>query len=117
MDTPSSLLVVSLSVLALGPLAMFATVKLIIRALAWARRRRAEAAAMMTGQYLEHVIGGQLPAPEWDFVDWLGQQIDEWIGHTHESPSADHQPSDGPGAGHPHGCTHDAGGLCSHGDA
>ncbi|MBM4784378.1 MAG: hypothetical protein GQE15_42480 [Archangiaceae bacterium] len=47
-----------------------------VQLLRWARQNRAEAAAMMTGTYLQDVTQGVIAPPEFGFSDWLGDLLD-----------------------------------------
>lgn len=61
-----------------GFASIWVVVVITVRLLRWARKNREEAAAMMTGTYLEDVVGGVIAPPEFGFSDWLGDVVDSF---------------------------------------
>lgn len=59
-----------------GVASIWLVVAVAVRILRWARKNRADAAAMMTGSYLQDVGGGFIEAPDVGFADWLGDVVD-----------------------------------------
>ena len=90
-----------------------------IRAIDWARKNRARAAAMMMGDYLQQVNGGHLDGEcdsIWDtFTGWLGEKADAlsessgWGAYGHDGH--------GSGGGGGHGSGSDSGNHCGGGDS
>lgn len=101
-------------VVAATPVVAFAGVFIALRAIDWARKNRARAAAMMAGNYLEQVTGGHIAGEcdsIWDtFTTWLGEKVDA------VSESSGDPPEGSGGGGHDSGGHHgghcDGGGVC-----
>ncbi len=53
--------------------------------LRWTRRNRAEAAAMMTGTYLQNLPAGWAPPSVTSVSDWLGEALDRWCDDVKDS--------------------------------
>lgn len=70
-------------------LGFFVLVGVGVLALRWSKRNRQQAAAMMTGTYLQEVTAGFAPPPTTSLADWLGDIIDRWCdGETHSGSDA-----------------------------
>lgn len=106
------------------PAAVGLAVWLAVRAIRWAKKQRALAAAMMTGTYLDDVEGGKIETNDdstvTHFLDWLGGKVDavsygsapgaHEVAHSSDAASYDggvhHSSADSCGGG-------DSGGACS----
>ncbi|MBL8938855.1 MAG: hypothetical protein JNM69_30115 [Archangium sp.] len=66
------------ALLVAGFASVWLVVVVAVRILRWVRNNRAEAAAMMTGTYLQDVASGALAPPEPGFPDWLGDLVDSF---------------------------------------
>lgn len=82
MDLDATLVV---AMLVGGFVSIWLVVMAAVHVLRWARKNREEAAAMMTGTYLDQVAGGVIAPPDRDFTDWLGDVVDSFS----EGPATD----------------------------
>lgn len=91
-----------------GFVCIWLVVVIAVRLLRWARKNREEAAAMMTGTYLDQVVGGAIEPPDRDFTEWLGDVVDSLsegpaTEEAASTPDVDHTVSSSTDGGSPEG--------------